>query len=503
MTIFVSYSRANEDAVKTLARAFEEARREVWLDRELDGGDVWWATILENIRKCSVFVLALSDDSLASKACMAEYGYAEALDRPIVPVKVGHVSDLQASPLGDIHYVTFHDDFTTGAAVLAAVDRKAARKVPLPDPRPAEPPIPLGYLKAIRRQIDTSEPNLETQLQIVEQLRRGIGEEPKPKVRAEIKSTLIALMTKPWRAQQTEFEIEIVLSAIAKMEDRIARLSGGGPDGSPVESGRGEEDPSQAEPEFDPEAEFMERFGIRSETAGSIPSSGTAGSTPSSGTAGSTRSSGTGWSTPSSDTGSSTRSSEADVGWSAPSSKEIFEQRVEEIYRQMQGGAAVREAARGTPQAEPDPTTQASPWPGPSQGEPRIAEKEPEPTTTVIEPPPGPPGAPRRPRSSERSQGSAGTTPTRRALGVTGLILAVVGGVVAPTTGFVPLVVPFVIAVAAAVVALRFSAQVGRRGSAGDVDGAGRASHTAMVWSVVALTLVGAVVGLVALVMLS
>ena len=29
MTIFMSYSRANEDAVKTRARAFEEARREV------------------------------------------------------------------------------------------------------------------------------------------------------------------------------------------------------------------------------------------------------------------------------------------------------------------------------------------------------------------------------------------------------------------------------------------------------------------------------------------
>jgi hypothetical protein len=52
------------------------------------------------------------------------------------------------------------------------------------------------------------------------------------------------------------------------------------------------------------------------------------------------------------------------------------------------------------------------------------------------------------------------------------------------------------------VVALRFSVQVGRRGRVGDADGAARASHTAVVWGAVSLTLVGAVVGLVALLLL-
>ena len=478
MTIFVSYSRANEDVVKTLQRAFEEARRDVWFDHELDGGDIWWKTILDNIRQCSVFVFALSDESLASKACMAEYRYAVSLHRPILPVMVGHVSDLQGSPLGDIQYVPFHDDFTTGAAVLAAVDRKAAPKVPLPDPLPAEPPIPLGYLKAVRRQIDTSEPDLSTQLQIVDQLGCAVGEETEPKGRAEIRSILLALLAKPWRAQRTGFAIEIVLGALAKMEDEIAKLSGNGPTVRLPQPGRAEELPPQTAPGFDPETAFFARYGDQNDTAGSAPSTDT------------TRSA------PPPDTGRSAPSS--DTAESAASSKEIFEQRMEEMFRQMQAGAAVREAARVQPQAEPEPPAQESTWPGvglTGPGHFGVAE----PVTAIIEPPPEPPG----PTSPGPAQGAA-ATPSRRALGVTGLVLAMVGGVVAvattgTTTPFLVLVVPFVVAAAAAVVALRFSVQVGRRGRAGDVDGAGRASHTAMVWGAVALTLVGAVVGLVAL----
>jgi hypothetical protein len=144
MTIFMSYSRANEDAVKTLARAFEKARREVWFDHDhdhdhdhdLDGGDIWWETILENIRECSVSVFALSNESLASKVCMAEYRYARELHCPVLPVLVGYVTDIRGNPLAEIHHVPFRKDAITDAAVLVAVDRAAARRVALPDPLP-------------------------------------------------------------------------------------------------------------------------------------------------------------------------------------------------------------------------------------------------------------------------------------------------------------------------------------------------------------------------------
>ena len=89
--------------------------------------------------------------------------------------------------------------------------------------------------------------------------------------------------------------------------------------------------------------------------------------------------------------------------------------------------------------------------------------------------------------------------PSRRALCVTGLVLSGLCGLLAAAIGLVVLVVPLLVAAATAVVALRYSAQVGQRHRSGDGDGARRASHTARVWGAVSLTLVVAVVAFVVL----
>ena len=53
MAIFLSYSRHDEKVVKALAQGLESARRQVWLDADLGGGDAWWDKILSSIRSCS------------------------------------------------------------------------------------------------------------------------------------------------------------------------------------------------------------------------------------------------------------------------------------------------------------------------------------------------------------------------------------------------------------------------------------------------------------------
>jgi hypothetical protein len=68
-------------------------------------GDPWWDKILDQIRACTVFVFGLSDDSLHSKACMAEFRYAAALGKPIVPVQVGPVEEQLANPLAHLQIV--------------------------------------------------------------------------------------------------------------------------------------------------------------------------------------------------------------------------------------------------------------------------------------------------------------------------------------------------------------------------------------------------------------
>ena len=84
MTVFISYARKDRELVHVLASDVARAKQLVWLDRELTGGQDWWDTILGHIRDCELFIFVLTPDSIRSKACLAELGYASDLARPIL-----------------------------------------------------------------------------------------------------------------------------------------------------------------------------------------------------------------------------------------------------------------------------------------------------------------------------------------------------------------------------------------------------------------------------------
>ena len=67
--IFISYNNENREIVKTLADDIATLGHQVWLDRELTGGQAWWDQILAEIRQCHVFVFALSPEALDSHPC--------------------------------------------------------------------------------------------------------------------------------------------------------------------------------------------------------------------------------------------------------------------------------------------------------------------------------------------------------------------------------------------------------------------------------------------------
>jgi serine/threonine kinase PknH len=217
MTLFISYSRRDEDVVKALTRGLEAAGVDVWRDHELHGGDSWWSVILERIRECSVFVFALSDTSLhRSKPCRAELEYAMLLRRPIVPVQVGTVSSMRAMPLAHLQVVPYRtDDATSGFAVLAALHQATAQTVPLPDPLPPSPPIPYGYLLALSKKIDVGDLAPVEQMRIVDDLRRALRDEQEEAVRADIVRMLTDMRGKSWTAVVADREIEDVLAAHA------------------------------------------------------------------------------------------------------------------------------------------------------------------------------------------------------------------------------------------------------------------------------------------------
>ncbi|WP_149274612.1 toll/interleukin-1 receptor domain-containing protein [Pareuzebyella sediminis] len=91
MHLFFSYSRQQEAEIKDLVD-FLSIYHNCWFDSNIGAGNEWWKEILSQIRNCDVFVFLLSKDSNISKACKAELGYAEALNKHMVILQVEEIN---------------------------------------------------------------------------------------------------------------------------------------------------------------------------------------------------------------------------------------------------------------------------------------------------------------------------------------------------------------------------------------------------------------------------
>jgi hypothetical protein len=147
VTVFVSYSSRDKDAVKNLTQDLQDADEQMWMDQRLAGGDAWWRAILEQIRGCDVFIFALSQNSIQSKPCQAELHYVQALGLPILPVQVGPVDSMQLNPLAMVQTIDYRTPTpSTAMRLLSALNRTRAQRQPLPSPLPEEPEVPFEYL---------------------------------------------------------------------------------------------------------------------------------------------------------------------------------------------------------------------------------------------------------------------------------------------------------------------------------------------------------------------
>ncbi|GIK64842.1 MAG: hypothetical protein BroJett018_26360 [Chloroflexota bacterium] len=147
--VFISYSSKDREDVTILASDLEKLGFTVWFDQSLQGGHEWWAGILERIRRCDVFVLAVTRNSLESGPCGLERDYAVALRKRILPVLLGKVENwrLPAS-LQRLQYVSYMKRNHPAALALAGAILQLPSKTHLPNPLPPEPPIPLQGIPA-------------------------------------------------------------------------------------------------------------------------------------------------------------------------------------------------------------------------------------------------------------------------------------------------------------------------------------------------------------------
>jgi hypothetical protein len=166
MKIFVSYSSQNRPAVKSLVADLVSLEHEVWFDQELSGGQVWWDTILDQMRACDLFILALTAQAMKSEPCRLEYTYAYELNKPIIPVLLTDDVNIALLPviLQERQFVNYINQDKAALLALNNAIHSTPPAPALPDPLPDAPGIPISPLAALQAEID--EPSLTYESQI-------------------------------------------------------------------------------------------------------------------------------------------------------------------------------------------------------------------------------------------------------------------------------------------------------------------------------------------------
>jgi serine/threonine kinase PknH len=237
MAVFVSYSSRDRAPIEPLLRALRRAHEQVWFDEELGGGEAWWRTILDEIRGCDVFVVALSKNMLASKACQAELRYAQDLGKPILPVQVGPLDNMRINLLAHMQMIDYRDpDVERGIELVSSVHARRAMSPALPDPLPEEPPIPFAYLMRLASTIsDPSSLNAQQQATLVAELKAGLDEDGNDaSARRDITQLLCMLRDRSDVTWRTRTEVEAVLATLEQSDASTASPSTAAPGPPPA-----------------------------------------------------------------------------------------------------------------------------------------------------------------------------------------------------------------------------------------------------------------------------
>lgn len=177
MRLFLSYARHDREVVAGLVSDLQRSGHDVWIDREISGGQRWWEALLEQIRGCDVAVLALSPSSAVSRACRAELAYAVALQRPILPVML-HDTNVELAPnvIGTTQIVDYRLRSSENAiALISALSRLQLSPV-LPAPLPLPPPPPITDLGPARETLVADSLSYAEQEALLGEFRRGKDE---------------------------------------------------------------------------------------------------------------------------------------------------------------------------------------------------------------------------------------------------------------------------------------------------------------------------------------
>ncbi|MEU6238077.1 TIR domain-containing protein [Kitasatospora sp. NPDC047058] len=172
--LFISYARADSDAVQLLVKLLRAMRHDPWFDNELEseGGKEWWDRILSEIRNCDAVVVAVSPALTKSVPARLERQYARDLGKPVVAVMVETIlHTLLPRELAILQIVDLTEAGPMTGINLANTLAGLGPAPPLPDPMPALPDVPLSYLGDLADRVRAETMTQDEQLHLITKLR--------------------------------------------------------------------------------------------------------------------------------------------------------------------------------------------------------------------------------------------------------------------------------------------------------------------------------------------
>lgn len=137
--IFVSYSSKDKRPLKKFISLMSDVNRyrihNFWHDTKLTGGQIWWEEILRKIESCEIFIYLISDSSLDSNYCQAEFREAWRLQKTILPIMIKK-ADITRAPedirkiLENIHRIDISNNGFTAEnhqKIMNSLDHLLAR----------------------------------------------------------------------------------------------------------------------------------------------------------------------------------------------------------------------------------------------------------------------------------------------------------------------------------------------------------------------------------------
>lgn len=116
-SVFVSYSRRDEEAVKQIIKSLTRRGIDVWIDKEDIGtGSRWDMQIEEGITQCDKVLVMLSKASILSQNVGDEWGYALDKSKQIIPVLLEDCD--VPMRLASLQRIEFVEDYNTAIDTL-------------------------------------------------------------------------------------------------------------------------------------------------------------------------------------------------------------------------------------------------------------------------------------------------------------------------------------------------------------------------------------------------